>query len=100
MIYERWDTSVTSYEFLNGQAGLPLMLHPQKQTNQLRASNQKPVYIAQMNFAYSITDVWKQYEIETNQKVFLKIRIDENIKKQIHAYLKENEITEEHVYPH
>jgi len=92
--------NMTAYDFLNGEACLPLMLHPQKQTNQERATNQKPVYIAQMNFSFSMVDVWKQYEKEMDKKVFLKVRITENLKRDINRHLESNGITEGHVYPH
>lgn len=92
--------NMTSYDFLNGEAGLPLMLHPQKQTTQIRATNQKPVYIAQTNFSFSMAEVWQQYEKEMNKKVFLKIKINEQLKREINNYLKLNKITESYVYPH
>ncbi|HPQ44072.1 MAG TPA: FRG domain-containing protein [Syntrophales bacterium] len=92
--------NMTSYEFLSGDAGLPLMLHPMKQTNQLRAANQKPVYLAQMNFSFSMTEVWKQYEQEMDTKVFIKARIPAKIKKVVESYLNSKGINESHVYPH
>lgn len=92
--------NMTSYEFLSGEAGLPLMLYPMKQTNQLRAANQKPVYLAQMNFSFSMTEVWKQYEREMDTKVFVKVRIPKKIKKAVEAYLNSKGVNERHVYPH
>lgn len=92
--------NMTTYEFLNGEGALPLMFHPQKQTNQIRASNQKPVYIAQMNFSFSLSEVWEQYQKETNRKVFIKIQIREDIKNDIAKHLESKGVSEKHVYPH
>lgn len=91
--------NMTSYKFLNGEDVLPLMLHPQKQTQQHRANNQKPVYITQTNFSFSLSEIWEQYEKDKNSKVFLKIVISQNIKKKIAEYLDSNGISEKHVYP-
>ena len=91
--------NMTSYEFLNGEGALPLMLHPQKQTQQHRAHNQKPVYITQMNFSYALSEVWGQYEKDNNTKVSLKIVIGQKIKKELADYLNSKGISEKHVYP-
>jgi len=93
--------NMNTYEFLNGKKiQLPLMFHPQKQTNQHRASNQKPVYIAQMNFSFNLSEVWEQYEKANNRKVFLKIQIHEGLKKKLANHLESKGVLEEHVYPH
>ncbi len=91
---------MNTFEFLNGEGPLPLMFHPQKQANQHRASNQKPIYIAQMNFSFSLSEVWEQYEKDNAKKVVVKIQIHENIKNELEKYLKSRGITEEYVYPH
>jgi hypothetical protein len=92
--------NMVSHEYLDGKLGLPLMLHPQKQTNQIRSTNQRPVYIAQMNFSFPVEEIWQQYEKEMNKKLFLKIKINEQLKLEINGYLQSNEITEDYVYPH
>ena len=92
--------NMTSYEFLNGEGALPLMLHPKKQTQQHRASNQKPVYITQMNFSFNLSEVWEQYEKVNNTRVFIKIEIEENLKKELAEYLDSKGVSEQHVYPH
>jgi hypothetical protein len=91
--------NMTSYDFLNGEGALPLMLHPQKQTLQNRASKQKPVYITQMNFSFSLSEVWEQYEKVNETKVFLKIVINEKLKSEVANYLDSKGVTELHVYP-
>lgn len=98
--FERLLQNMSSFEYLNGDGALPLMLHPQKQTKQHRAFNQKPIYITQMNFSYSLSDVWEQYEKGNNTKVFLKIVIDKDMKNEISDYLNEKGVSENHVYPH
>lgn len=91
---------MTSEEFLSGEKTLPLMFHPQKQTNQQRASNQKPVYIAQMDFRYDLADVWASYDKEKNNKTFIKIHIQDTIKHDLANHLESKGVSEEHVFPH
>lgn len=91
---------MTSGEFLNGERTFPLMFHPQKQTNQQRASNQKPVYIAQMDFRYDLADVWASFDKEKDNKAFIKIHIQDTIKHKIANYLDSRGVSEEHVFPH
>jgi len=91
---------MTGADFLNGDKTFPLIFHPRQQTKQLRASNQKPVYIAQMDFRYDLADVWASYELQEKQRVFVKLRILEHLKAEMADYLESQCITEEHVYPH
>lgn len=91
---------MTGADFLNGDKTFPLMFHPQQQTRQLRAANQKPVYIAQMDFRYDLAEVWASYELQGNEQVFIKIRILQNLKPGIAKYLESRDVTEDHVYPH
>lgn len=91
---------MTSGEFLNGERTFPLMFHPQKQTNQQRASNQKPVYIAQMDFRYDLADVWSSFEKEKNYKIFIKIHIQDSIKYDLANHIESKGVSEEHVFPH
>lgn len=87
-------------DFLNGDKTLPLIFHPQQQTKQVRASNQRPVYIAQMDFRYDLADVWANHELQANQSVFIKLRVQTHLKSGLAEYLESQAITEEHVYPH
>lgn len=91
---------MTSGEFLNGERTFPLMFHPQKQTNQHRAFNQKPVYIGQMDFRYDLADVWSSFEKEKNYKIFIKIHIQDSIKYDLANHIESKGVSEEHVFPH
>lgn len=91
---------MTSTKFLGGNKSLPLMFHPQKQTTQQRASNQKPVYIAQMDFRYDLADVWACYEKKRANNTFVKIHIKDTIKHEIAKFLKSRDVSENHVFPH
>lgn len=86
--------------FLNGERTFPLMFHPSQQTRQLRAENQKPVYIAQMDFRYDLANVWASYESQGNERVFVKLRIQQHLKPGLAKYLDSKSITEDYVYPH
>ncbi|HKI51470.1 MAG TPA: FRG domain-containing protein [Geothermobacteraceae bacterium] len=91
---------MTNNEFLNGEAGLPLMFHPIRQTNQRRATNQTPIYLAQMDFRYDLADAWAGFENQANKWVFVKIRILNSIKNDLERYLHNKGIDESFVYPH
>ncbi|WP_428592336.1 hypothetical protein [Sphaerochaeta sp.] len=91
---------MTGSDFLNGDKTFPLMFHPRQQTTQVRASNQKPVYIAQMDFRYDLADVWASHESQANQSVFIKLCVPQNLKTGLAEYLEAQAITEEYVYPH
>lgn len=86
--------------FLNGERTLPLMFHPSQQTRQLRAENQKPIYIAQMDFRYDLADVWASYESQGNERVFVKLHIQQHLKPGLAKHLDSKSITEDYVYPH
>jgi len=90
---------MTDADFLNGERTFPLMFHPKKQTNQLRAQNQTPIYVAQMDFRYDLADVWASYELQGNEKVFVKLHILQSLKHELAKYLESKGITEEYVYP-
>lgn len=91
---------MSSDDFLNGEKTFPLIFHPREQTKQLRASNQKPVYVAQMDFRYDLADVWASHESQANQSVFIKLRVLQHLKAGLAEYLESQAITEAHVYPH
>jgi hypothetical protein len=86
-------------KFLNAEAGLPLIIHPSKQTNQPRATNQLPVYIAQMDYRYDLAESWLSYEKKHNKKILITLVVNENIKDDIANYLTSKGITEDKVYP-
>ena len=86
-------------KFLNAEAGRPLIIHPSKQTNQPRAANQLPVYIAQMDYRYDLAESWLSYEKQHNKKISITLVVNENIKDNIADYLTSKGITEEKVYP-
>jgi len=97
---ERILNLMTEADFLNGEKTFPLMFHPPKQTRQLRAENQKPIYIAQMDFRYDLADVWASYESQGNERAFVKMRILRHLKQGLAKYLESQNVTEDHVYPH
>lgn len=86
-------------KFLNAEAGLPLIIHPSKQTNQPRAANQLPVYIAQMDYRCDLAEFWLSYEKQHNKRISITLVVNENIKDDIANYLTSKGITEDKVYP-
>jgi hypothetical protein len=91
---------MTEGDFLNGQNTFPLMFYPEKQTNQVRANKQAPIYIAQMDFRYDLADIWADYEMRKKNKVFVKFHLSHTIKNGLAKYLEQKGIREEVVYPH
>ena len=87
-------------DFLEGRKTLPLMFHPEKQTTQLRAENQDPVYIAQMDYRGDLADACTGYEEHEQTTVFKKLIIKKELKQGLAELLENQGITEEHVYPH
>ena len=54
--------------------GLPLIFYPNKQLIQKRATNQAPVYIAQMDLRADLSEVWNNLQIDKQgEKIFVKI---------------------------
>lgn len=86
-------------DFMNGYKTFPLLFHPQKQTIKPRARNQKPVYLAQMDFRYDVADIWAAYENQNNKRVFIKLILNENLKNSSAEYLEKRGVNEEFVYP-
>lgn len=77
----------------------PLIIHPAKQTCMLRALNQKPIYVSQMDFRYDLAEVWTWMEAQSKSTVFIKVILSESIIPYIAAHLESNGITENRVYP-
>lgn len=90
---------MTCQAYLKCKKTFPLIYHPQFQSHQPRATNQMPVYIAQMDFRYDIADIWASYEIQKKKKVFITLLLTENLKRESARYLESNGITEEVIYP-
>jgi len=90
--------SMKEKKFLNAEVGLPLIFHPPKQTNQQRAANQFPVYIAQMDYRYDLAEIWLSYEKKHNKRISITLVINESIKKDVARYLISKGITEDKVY--
>jgi hypothetical protein len=90
---------MNSEEFLEGNKPLPLIIHPAKQTPQLRAINQKVVYIAQMNYKCDLADVWKGYEDDNKKRAFIKLILRGDLKNDAANYFESQRITENLVYP-
>jgi hypothetical protein len=88
-----------SEEFLNGKKTFPLIFQPRKQTRQARSINQVPVYIAQMDFRYDVADIWADYEMRNNKRVFIKLILNESLKTDAAKYLQSKNVSEDVVYP-
>ena len=52
----------------NASLGIPLIFYPQKQLAQKRATNQDPVYIAQMDLRADLSEVWDNVQ-KANERI-------------------------------
>ena len=77
----------------------PLIIHPSKQTQMLRAVNQKPIYVSQMDFRCDLAEVWCSVEAESKRKVFIKLILSESVIRDSVKYLQQKGVTENFVYP-
>lgn len=83
---------------LHAAYSVPLILHPLKQTGMLRPLNQKPVYVAQMDFTHDLADVWCSFERDLSCAVFRKIILADHLLTDCVSHLESRGISEEHVY--
>jgi len=90
---------IDNKNILSAKKTLPLIFHPQKQTLQSRSKGQMPIYIAQMDFRYDLTNVWADYEKENKKKVFIKLILNKNLKCDAGKYLLSQGVDENSVYP-
>ena len=52
-----------------------------------------------MDFRYDLADVWANYEEQNQKKVFIKLVLNEDLKKEAAKYLESNKVSETFVYP-
>lgn len=87
--------------FSDQPAGVPLLFHPSVQTFQPRAANQRPVYVAQMDYRCDIADYWVTQELALGGRlIFIKLILPPGSSEACNVYLSSKGITREVVYPH
>ena len=84
----------------NESLGTPLIFHPKKQLAQKRATNQEPVYIAQMDLRADLSEVWDNRETEHRSKsIFLKIVLPGGTEHDCARYLAQKGMTDSFIFP-
>ncbi len=78
---------------------LPIIFHPKELIKDKRASNQKSIYIAQMDFRYDLIEAWKRYEKETGTEIISKIVISSYLKNECRQYLQSKGYNDSFIYP-
>lgn len=78
---------------------LPIIFHPKKLIKDKQSSNQKAIYVAQMDFRYDLIDIWLRYEKETGREVVSKIIIPANLKEDCRGYLYRKGYNKFFIYP-
>ena len=97
---EEFYTLMDNEDYQNCVLGtLPIIFHPKKLIKDERASNQKSIYVAQMDFRYDLIDVWKRYEKEIGAEVISKIIIPNNLKEECREYLQSKGYNDSFIYP-
>jgi hypothetical protein len=84
----------------NESLGIPLIFHPKKQLTQKRASNQEPVYIAQMDLRADLSEVWNNLETDKQgEKIFVKIVLPTGTEEDCARYLAKKGMTKSFIFP-
>jgi hypothetical protein len=85
----------------NASLGIPLIFHPRKQLAQKRATNQKPVYVAQMDLRADLFEVWDNLHKrrENSEQIFVKMVLPAGTNEECARYLNERGITKDFVFP-
>lgn len=78
--------------------GVPLIFHPKKQLTQKRATNQRPVYIAQMDLRVDLSEVWENLH-KPDERIFIKLILPAGTNEECFRYLTEKSITREFLFP-
>jgi hypothetical protein len=84
----------------NESLGVPLIFHPKKQLVQKRATNQEPVYIAQMDLRADLSEVWNNLETQRRSaKILLKIVLPGGTEHDCARYLAQKGMTDSFIFP-
>ena len=83
----------------NESLGLPLIFYPNKQLVHKRATNQDPVYIAQMDLRADLSEVWDNLQRQNGEGIFVKIILPAGTKSECARYLNEKGLTKSFIFP-
>lgn len=78
--------------------GAPLIFHPRKQIGYKRASNQNPVYVAQMDLRVDLIEVWNNLQNE-RERILIKLVLPAETTEECQIYLKKNGIDRNLLFP-
>jgi len=93
---------MSNTDFFESPKGIPLMFHPQKQTDQPRAVRQHAIYLAQMDFRYDLADIWVPHEKQFNrERVVVNLILPDGTQKECEEYLNNQSppITHDYLFP-
>jgi len=93
---------MSTTDFFESPKSIPLMFHPQKQTDQPRAVRQKAIYLAQMDSRYDLADIWVSNEQNFNmERVVVNLILPDGTQKECDEYLNDQSppITREYLFP-
>ena len=82
----------------DGSLGVPLIFHPKKQLTLNRATNQNPVYIAQMDLRIDLSEVWDNLQ-KPDERIFIKLVLPAGTDEECFRYLKNKGITRDFLFP-
>jgi hypothetical protein len=82
----------------NKSLGIPLIFHPKKQANQKRATNQEPVYVAQMDLRVDLSEVWDNFQ-QTSEQILVKLILPAATEEAFFRYLQDKKMTREFLFP-
>lgn len=78
--------------------GVPLLFHPKKQLPHKRATNQEPIYIAQMDLRVDLSEVWGNLSTR-DKRIFVKLVLPVGTHEECSRYLEEKGLNREFLFP-
>lgn len=83
------------------QFGCPLVFYPEKQIAYQKARNQNAIYVAQMDLRFDLSEIWmrNEYELEEDERIFIKLILPRGTFNKCNEWLLENNIDRSFIYP-
>jgi hypothetical protein len=78
--------------------GVPLLFYPKKQLAHKRATNQDPVYIAQMDLRVNLSEVWANLH-KPDEQIFIKLILPAGSNEECAQYLGDRGLNGEFLFP-
>lgn len=80
---------------------MPFGILPEKQIAYQKARNQNAIYVAQMDLRFDLSEIWmrNEYELEEDERIFIKLILPRGTFNKCNEWLLENNIDRSFIYP-